>query len=299
MRLPDFLIVGAMKSGTSTLRDLLTLRHDVFLPPGEVHFFSDEQKYARGIDWYASLFDAGAGAAAIGEKTPTYSYLPACAERIHGHVPDAKLVWLFRDPVARTYSHYWHSVKNGSERLSFRAAIQTEADRVARDRWRGYQLRSMYHEQVERYLELFPRERMHFLLLERLLRDPLGETNALLSFLGVEQLDAAPVLPRSNRTFIPRSLNAQWAIRRIFRQRTRPYRLLSRLNRRPIAGYPRIEPAIREQLRDRFREPNQKLARLTGLDLGIWDAPDRRAIVQGSENQGVSRADPSRAVHSK
>ncbi len=141
MRLPNFIIVGAMKSGTSTLRDLLTLRDDVFLPPGEVHFFSDDEKYARGMDWYASLFATAQTAVAVGEKTPTYSYLPECAVRIHQHLPDVKLVWLFRDPVARTYSHYWHSVKNGSERLSFHAAIETESDRVRKDRWRGYQLR--------------------------------------------------------------------------------------------------------------------------------------------------------------
>jgi hypothetical protein len=65
MTLPNFIIVGAMKSGTSTLRDLLTLRQDVFLPPGEVHFFSDEEKYRRGMDWYASLFARAGNAIAI------------------------------------------------------------------------------------------------------------------------------------------------------------------------------------------------------------------------------------------
>lgn len=271
MTLPNFIIVGAMKSGTSTLRDLLTLRHDVFLPPGEVHFFSDEEKYARGMDWYGSLFATAGDAIAIGEKTPTYSYLPQCAMRIRQHLPDVKLVWLFRDPVKRTYSHYWHSVKNGSERLGFRAAIETEADRVQRDVWRGYQLRSLYYQQVERYLQLFPRAHMHFLLLEDLLRDPLKETNALLSFLGVERLEAAPTLPRSNQTFIPRSRTAQWAIRRMFNARTRPYQFLSKFNRRDVPGYPKIDPDVRSALRERFREPNRKLAALTGLDLTAWD----------------------------
>jgi len=271
MRFPDFIIVGAMKSGTSTLRDLLTGRDDVFLPPGEVHFFSDDAKYAQGMGWYASLFASANGAAAVGEKTPTYSYIPECADRIRLHLPDVKLVWLFRDPVSRTYSHYWHSVKNGSERLSFRAAIESEPRRVATDRWRGYQLRSMYAQQVENYLRLFRSEQMHFLLFEHLLKNPLRETNALLAFLGVGPLAAPPVLPRSNQSFIPHIRTAQWAIRRVFAQRTRPYQLLSRLNRRRDPGYPPLDGAMRARLRDEFREPNRRLAELTGLDLSSWE----------------------------
>lgn len=281
-----------MKSGTSTLRDLLTLREDVFLPSGEVHFFSDEDRYARGLSWYASLFSAASKAVAVGEKTPTYSYLPVCATRIHEHLPNVKLVWLFRDPVTRAYSHYWHSVKNGSERLSFHAAIETESDRIVKDVWRGYQQRSLYHEQVERYLTLFPRAQMHFLLLEHLLADPLRETNALLSFLGVERLGAAPELPRSNQTFIPRSRTTQWAIRRVFRSRTRPYQLLSRVNRRPAPGYPKMEPAIRAQLRERFRQPNETLAALTGLDLTVWEAEGHA----GGRSSGSAHGEPWRAA---
>lgn len=271
MILPNFIIVGAMKSGTSTLRDLLTIRGDIFLPPHEVHFFSDEKKYARGLEWYSSLFASANGAVAIGEKTPTYSFVPECAERIHRHLPGVKLVWLFRNPVSRTYSHYWHSVKNGSERLSFREAIETEHRRVQNDRWRGYQLRSLYHQQVESYLRLFPREQMHFLLLEKLLRDPLGEANALSKFLGAETITAAPTLPRSNQTFVPRSRTMQWMIRRCFQQRTSPYRLLSRLNRNRSPGYPPLDVNMRARLQDGFLEPNRQLAELTGLDLSWWE----------------------------
>jgi hypothetical protein len=284
MRLPDFIIVGAMKSGTSTLRDLLTLREDLFLPPGEVHFFSDESKYARGIEWYASLFSGSQSAVSVGEKTPTYSYLPHCAARIHQHLPNVKLVWLFREPVARTYSHYWHSVKNGSERLTFPRAIELEPERIVKDRWRGYQLRSTYHLEVERYLALFPRAQMHFLLLEHLLRDPLRETNALLAFLGVKPLEATPHLPRSNQTYIPKSRTAQWAIRRLFRLRTRPYQVLSKINRRAVPGYPRLDADIQAQLRKKFLEPNRKLAVLTGLDLSVWTTPSQPdGLARGSE----------------
>jgi hypothetical protein len=162
-------------------------------------------------------------------------------------------------------------VKNGSERLAFAAAIETESHRVLKDRWRGYQLRSFYHQQVENYLRLFPKDQMHFLLLEDLLKDPMRQTNTLLRFLGVEPIAAVPTLPRSNQTFIPRSRTAQWVIRRMFQQRTRPYQFLSRLNRREAPGYPPLDPALRTRLRERFREPNRRLAELTGLDLSPWE----------------------------
>ena len=271
MRLPNFIIVGAMKSGTSTLRDLLSLRDDVFIPPGEVHFFTNPQNYARGLEWYASLFESANGAAAIGEKTPTYSYVPECADRIHQHLPDVKLVWLFRNPVARTYSHYWHSVKNGSERLSFREAIEREPQRIVHDRWRGYQLRSVYHLQVENYLRVFPMEQMHFVVFEQLLKDPQRRVNDLLTFLGIEPVSVVPTLPRSNETFIPRSRTVQWLSRRLFGRGTRPSWIVTRFNRRRAPGYPPMDPAIRARLRERFVEPNRRLAELTGLDLSSWE----------------------------
>jgi hypothetical protein len=271
MRLPNFIIVGAMKSGTSTLRDLLALRNDVFIAPGEVHFFSDPHKYARGLEWYASLFAGGNGAAAIGEKTPTYSFVPECADRIHRDLPNVKLVWLFRNPVSRTYSHYWHSVKNGSERLSFRDAIEREPQRVLTDRWRGYQLRSLYHRQVENYLRVFPREQMHFVVFEQLLKDPKRHINDLLAFLGIDPISAVPPLPRSNVTFIPRSRTIQWLSRQVFGRGNRPSWFITRFNRRRAPGYPVMDPALRAQLRERFVEPNRRLAELTGLDLSSWE----------------------------
>jgi hypothetical protein len=271
MTLPNFLIVGAMKSGTSTLRDMLAELDSVHILPGEAHFFSDDEKYARGIDWYAEQFAGANGAIAVGEKTATYSYLPECVERIHSHLPDVKLVWIFRQPVSRTYSHYWHSVKNGNERLSFPAAIEQEPQRVSTDVWRGYQARSLYHEQVENYLRVFPRACMHFMLFEELLKSPLATMNALLTFLGAPELREPPAMQRSNETHIPRSRTVQWLARRMFDRRTSPYNLVNRLNRRSEPGYPRIDESTRARLLERFRDPTRRLAELTGLDLAAWD----------------------------
>lgn len=272
MKLPNFLIVGAMKSGTSTLRDLLGDIDCIHIPPGEIHYFSDPDRFQRGLDWYADQFANANGAIAVGEKTVTYSYLPECADLIHRHLPDVKLVWIFRHPIARTYSHYWHSVKNGNERLSFRAAMEQEPKRMAADMWRGYQARSLYHEQVENYLRLFPRERMHFMLFEDLVSRPLETINPLLRFLGVPELKQAPSMRRSNMTFIPRSRTLQWMARRAFDRRTSPYNFVNKINRRNKPGYPKMEESIKAKLNDRFREPNRRLTELTGLDTSAWSS---------------------------
>ena len=277
--LPNFLIVGAMKSGTSTLRDHLARIDDVFIPRAELHFFSNEDHYAKGIQWYERYFQGAEGRSAVGEKTATYSYLSHLPRRIHGHLPDAKLIWLFREPVARTYSHYWHSAKHGSEPLSFERAVKSEVSRVRRDIWRGYQLRSMYSQQVQSYLEVFPQKQMLFLLFEDLIRNPRATVNTVLRFLDVSAEFKPLTTPlHSNVTFAPRSTGVQWMARRLFGRGTRGWNLVQRLNKRMEPGYPRMSDALRHELRHRFEEPNRQLASLTGLDLSVWTPTGERAL---------------------
>lgn len=274
--LPHFIIVGAMKAGTTTFHHYLAEVDDVFMPDHEVKFFSNDADYSRGLDEYERLFQRGDGKAAVGERTTTYSYVPSVAERIHRHLPRVKLIWVFREPVSRTYSHYWHSAKAGSERLSFEDAVAREAERIKKDFFRGYVKRSVYVEQVERYLEYFPKEHMLFLLFEEFVRDPTTALNRTLEFLDVPHRFSAPVASRHDHvTSAPRSLHLQWMARRMF-DKSKPFRLVSRFNRSEAAGYPKMSEQMRARLKEIFREPNQRLAQLTGLDLSLWDA-DRRA----------------------
>jgi hypothetical protein len=267
--LPNFLIVGAMKAGTTTLRDYLTAIDSVWIYPAEVRFFSQDKLYARGVDWYESLF-ASAKGQAIGEKSPAYSYQPNVPGRIRHCLPDVKLIWIFREPVARTYSHYWHSATRGKERLSFRSAVDSEETRVQHDLLRGYAKRSRYVEQVARYLEHFPREQMQFLLFEDLIRDPIGVLNRVLRFLEVDtQLERAPATNHSNVTRAPRSVTLQWLARTMFDDGP-GFRFVKRFNVRREAGYPRIPRDLQARLTAEFQKPNEELAALTGLDLSCW-----------------------------
>jgi hypothetical protein len=268
--LPHFLIVGAMKAGTTTLRHYLQGVEQVWIYPGEVRFFSQDRKYAQGLGWYESLFEQAAGKAVIGEKSPAYSFQPRVPQRIHSCLPDVKLIWLFREPVARTYSHYWHSAIRGKERLSFQTAVAREDERVRHNLLRGYKRRSRYAEQVSRYLQFFPKEQMLFLLFEELVKEPAAVLNRVLEFLEVDgRIDRLPHHTHANVTRAPRSVRLQWLARTIF-DRGPGFDLVKQFNVRKEPGYPRIPQDLREELSREFEEPNEQLAALTGLNLSVW-----------------------------
>src|SRR5262245_33715274 len=103
MTLPNFLIVGAMKCGTSTLLGYLRQHREIYIARREVHFFDRDSQYRLGIEWYEKQFGSSPQHRAVGEKTPAYCFVPEAAKRIHRHLPDVKLIWIFRDPVARAY----------------------------------------------------------------------------------------------------------------------------------------------------------------------------------------------------
>jgi hypothetical protein len=296
--LPNFIIVGAMKAGTTTFHEYLSEGEGVFMPRPELKFFSTDADYARGMDWYESFFAGSDSKVAVGERTTTYSYVPSVAERIHRHLPDVKLIWIFREPVSRTYSHYWHSAKAGSETLSFEQAIARESERIKKDIFRGYAKRSLYAEQVERYLRYFSKEQMLFLLFEDFLREPANVLNRTLKFLNVDAIVRDPGIPKQNNpSYAPRYLHLQWAARKLF-DKSKPFRLVTRINRSATPGYPRMSEHMRARLRETFREPNQQLAELTRLNLAIWDTPVRPGKGRADERVAVA-ASSSATEHSR
>ena len=130
MTLPNFVVIGAMKAGTVSLRHYLDEHPDVFLGRGgtfgEPNFFTAEYNWPRGRGWYESLFDGADQAAAIGECSPSYTMAPAFGgvpERMAQVVPDARLIYLVRDPIARMRSMYMHQVSAGRERRRAEAAL--------------------------------------------------------------------------------------------------------------------------------------------------------------------------------
>src|SRR6056297_2017481 len=122
MKKLDFIIVGAMKAGTSSLAFHLSNHPNICMPLKEAHFFNIKDHYEQGSEYYKIFFKDCESKKLWGEKTPTYSYLRKVAPLIKEYNPDIKLIWILRNPVKRSYSNYWHAFKKGVEDLSFKKA---------------------------------------------------------------------------------------------------------------------------------------------------------------------------------
>ncbi len=258
--LPDFLIIGTAKSGTTSLHGWLC--EHPFVEPAvkkEVHFF--DYDFYRGVDWYRSHFPAERTRAAFegehgrpfltGEASPSYISHEWAPARIAKILPHAKLIVAVRNPIDRAYSQYQMSRREEEEPLeSFAEAVAAEEARLrdecarlrANPRYNSwpigcwsYLLRSRYAEQVERWFELFPREQFLFVKAEELESRPQETLNRVYAF-----LDLAP------------HVNEQ----------------LGRLHVAP--RYDPMPPEVRAQLAEYFRPHNQRLSQLVGTDFG-WD----------------------------
>lgn len=199
--LPDFLIIGAQKSGTTSLYHYLTQFSDIRSASQKELFYFDFH-YGRGEQWYRSQFPVmDADRTWItGEATPSYLSHPAVPERVAALVPEAHLVALLRHPVERAYSHFHHSRARGTESLDdFERALDLEAERVA-EAWalverhgprrrdvdvNAYVGRSTYSPQLRRWLELFPASSLLLLTAEELFADPAQAVARVREHLGL------------------------------------------------------------------------------------------------------------------
>lgn len=203
--LPNFIIIGVQKGGTTSLFRYLTQHPNVM--PGykkEVKFF--DGNYQRGLDWYRFNFPLTTQMidpqAQTGEASPSYVFHPLVAQRIKEALPNIKLVLLLRDPVARAYSHYQGNYRKGSEILSFQEAIEHEERRLAGERVNiidnqkypmfkyltfSYLARGIYIEQVKNWFESFSHEQLLVLKSEDFFNNPPLVLTRVFTFLGLPE----------------------------------------------------------------------------------------------------------------
>jgi hypothetical protein len=270
--LPNFLIIGAMRSGTSSLAYYLRDHPQVFMARNkELHFFTD--RFDNGLDWYRYQFGGGDGHAVVGEATPTYMYDPVAVERMAAVLPVAKLVAVLRNPVDRAYSHYWHQVEKGRETASFAEAVAAEPDRIAgREGWErrawAYVDKGRYRRQLDCVCSFYPRDAIHVILFEDLRDRPDATFASVCEFLGVDTAYAPPTLGRVVNPHIRvRSERVRRATRRLPK---RLQDLVGRINA-PPTEYPPMEPGMRATLTRTFEPENDALAGWLGRDLSAWD----------------------------
>jgi len=244
--LPDAVIIGAQKCGTSSLHYYLTQHPGVIAPlRKEVHYF--DLNFERGEKWYRANFGRLGEPGLNLDSSPYYLFHPLVARRAHALLPEARLIALLRDPVRRAYSHYWHERDKGREQLSFEDALAAEPERVARAGQKlavgeiqaspdhqhfSYLARGRYAEQLERWLALYPRQQLLVLRFEDLVKNPLAVLNQALAFLDLAPMSGARLEPRNSRK------------------------------------YPALDPATMERLRAYFGPENRQLEVLLGQPMG-------------------------------
>jgi hypothetical protein len=257
--LPDYIIAGAQKAGTTSLFRYLAQHPSVVRRKGkEVHYF--DNNFARGPGWYRAHFPhrwVVRGESISGEASPYYLDHPLAAARCFELLPRARIIFLLRDPVDRAYSHYHHAVAKGFESLTtFEAALEAEPARCAGEIERmlkdptyysfahhhlSYRARSRYVEHLERWLDHYPREQVHVVASERMREQPARVFQEILAFLGL----------------------SPWC----------PARFEIHGKRRSDA---RIDPATRSWLVREFAPANERLFRLLGQRFD-WSTPEPAA----------------------
>jgi hypothetical protein len=184
--LPNYLIIGAARSGTGWLAKNLMLHPEVFMHnKKELHYF--ESQYDKGIDWYKQKFK-NADAIAIGEGTPSYLYYDHVAELIKKHMPDVKLIVSLRDPVDRAYSHYLFRERERqaqNQTLTFEQKIDATPRLVEE---------GQYARKLQRYYDIFPKENILVVLYDELKNDPENYLKRVYSFLGVSTEFRSPLI---------------------------------------------------------------------------------------------------------
>ncbi len=209
--LPKFLIIGAQKSGTTSLHNILKQHSKVYLPPEkEIHFFCDDKKYVKGLSYYSSFFIDAGDEQLIGEITPRYIWKPYVAERIFKDLGNKiKLIAILRNPADRVYSHYKMDIKNGVAKKSISNIVNNQLKQIQNTNkfhtGLGHVSRGFYAKQIKRYLEFFPLEQMHFILFEDdFLKNREKTINDIFDFLNIEKEDIM-VSIKSNISGKPKS----------------------------------------------------------------------------------------------
>jgi hypothetical protein len=270
-RLPDFVIVGAMRSGTTSLARWMGDHPEIHMAPAkELHYF--DRGLEHGLTWYAEQFKGATDEKAVGEATPNYLYDPDAIARMAEVIPQARLLAVLRNPVDRAYSHYWHRRARGRETLAFTDAVAAEERRLEQGDWRdradfSYLDRGRYASQLERAARHYSRDAMLVLLFDDLRDDPAAAFSQVCRFLDVDASVVPDLVGRTVNEFqrfrSPRLRNATKNLPSPVR------RVIGRLNSVADA-YPPMPGPLRRDLVARFAGERAALSAWLGRDLSAW-----------------------------
>jgi len=289
-RKPNLFLIGAMKAGTHYLRKLLKAHTNIFMcEPDEPSYFVDprhlrriypemwQRGFWRSEERYLELFRPAGDAPLLGEASTSYTKLPLApgvAERIAAFNPDARFIYLLRDPVERAISHYWHMVQHHTERRPIADAFKSDAQFVAF---------SHYAMQLRPYLERFGRDRIAVVIHERLIADPAGVMRGVYEWLDVDASAADPLgfaepenvgpemVSMAAWGGVPRRLRqAPWLQGAIERLPPPAHRMLHRLTTREVGRRAADATEAVAFLRPQQLRQTEELAQLLGCSFPEW-----------------------------
>ncbi|WP_375263244.1 sulfotransferase [Palleronia sp.] len=264
-RKPDFLVIGATKSGTTSLDRWLRGHPQIWMPEKELRYFTVQHNLHRGPDWYAAQFAGAPRGAILGESSNAYTRHPVydgVPERIAAALPDIKLIYLIRDPMRRIESHYRHRLVTGIEWRGPDAAVRSDP---------RYLAASLYGHQLAQYRRFVSAERILVLQAEEMFADPGPVLARVAAFLGVAA-ENGPRFAAANVTASRRV--APWPLRRLAAYP--PAKDTAKKIARTIGASPLkhllstadqpgfvLSPELRAELHERFETDRQLLDELT------------------------------------
>lgn len=285
----DFIGVGAAKSGTTWLHNMLAQHPKVCLPgPKELHYFNrkftenpqlDNYNYDKPVDWYLSFFKGARAGQKLGEICPSYLWDEAAATRLHQFNPQLKLFVILRQPVERLYSYYLFLVQRGSlVGVDFPRALQKRPDLLTRGN---------YYTHLSRFLALFPSERFLVLLYDDLMSDNRKFLLQVERYIGIDEFIPGDIDKRDNITGAPRYkwLNHLLFQARLFLRNNRLNWALDLLRKiglaytleqwrtrsaLPYEEKPLMDEELRIELMAYYRLEIDKLEELIQRDLSVW-----------------------------
>ncbi|HEX7023098.1 MAG TPA: sulfotransferase [Trueperaceae bacterium] len=301
---PDFLIIGAAKSGTTSLFYYLKKHPAIFSPEiKELNYFSNGSgehgalvrpgsgpgdRYATHWTYdaseYRAHFRGKREGQKAGEASVSYLYSPSAPARIRAALPDVKLIVLLRNPVERAWSHYWHMVRDGREEESFEGALDAEEARIAQG-WEfswHYKGLGLYGEQLQRYLDCFPAEQLRVYTYDSFREHPQKVVTDLLGWLDLDPAQLGPIdgSQKHNQSgkvrnrWLARLLNRPSRARSFVKSLLPPVFAhqtmegLRWLNLHPEK--PVMPEGARHELREFYRADIERLEEATSLSLQHW-----------------------------